>query len=213
MNKPLGATARPHGFALPRRVRRTQTVPILSSETISDDWSRRGSASRRQTPHVCDPGHLSQADRAILDTLKADGRGTFVEVAGELHMSESTVRRRFTDMLDRGCATVITLVHPASLGYQQEVILRKDITPAQASDAKATLAARYGVHHIATTLAPETLTCEVLFKKQPDLVSFIRDVIEPMPGLRRVVAEIELVVYKRAFLLSPWVTQPRPATH
>jgi DNA-binding Lrp family transcriptional regulator len=195
---------------------RSHVAPILDSETISDDWSRRMTSSALRSgsrgPHVCDPTHLTAPDRAILDALKGDGRRTFVELAAELQMSETTVRRRFTEMIDQGCATVITLVQSASLGYEQELILRLDVAPADVEATRFALAAHHGVHQVATMIGPEALTCEILFETQQDLRKFMKDVLAPMASVRRVIAEIELVVYKRAFLMSPWVDLPGP-TH
>lgn len=203
----------------------TRTALVLGSETISDDWSRKQpkaqSVTQRSRRHVCDSTHLAPQDRAVLRALKEDGRRSFVELAADLTISETTVRRRFAEMMDRGCASVITLVQPASLGYEQELVLRLNVTPQYVAAVCDALAGQPGVHHLATVVGTETVICEVLLQTHLDTRRFFDEVLSQLPGVINTIAEIELVVYKRAFILSPWIDSPnrvgprrsQPASH
>jgi hypothetical protein len=108
-------------------------------------------------------------------------------------------------LFERRCARVVTLVQPYSLGYNQELLVRLDVLPKHVEAAVASLSHENGVHHIASNFGATTIVCELMLKSLDDLRSFTHDVIAKLPGLTRMAVEIELIVYKRGFLLCPWV--------
>ncbi|WP_283133483.1 Lrp/AsnC family transcriptional regulator [Rhizohabitans arisaemae] len=180
----------------------TQTDMVLRSRAVARDWSRGGA----RDGHECDPSHLDSVDRTILAALRDDGRRSYADAASALGMSESTVRRRCADVFRRGCAGVVTLVQPHLLGYQQEVLIRLDLLPQHVEGAVRTLEGQEGVHYFATTLGATSLVCELIMKTHDDLHAFIRDVVTPLPGLTRLTADVELIVFKRGFVVCPWAS-------
>jgi DNA-binding Lrp family transcriptional regulator len=190
----------------------TDTSLVLAEHNIANDWPRRFPA-HNEDPHpeyTCSPDHLDATDRAILAELRTDGRRSYAAVAATLDLSENTVRRRCTEIFERRCARVVTLVQPYSLGYNQELLVRLDVLPKHVEAAVASLAHQNGVHHIATNFGATTIVCELMLKSHDDLRIFTQDVIARLPGLTRMAVEIELIVYKRGFLHCPWV-QREPA--
>jgi DNA-binding Lrp family transcriptional regulator len=185
----------------------TDTSLVLAEHNIANDWPRRFPSHNedRHPEYTCSPDHMDAADRAILAELREDGRRSFAAVAASLHLSENTVRRRCTEMFERHCARVVTLVQPYSLGYNQELLVRLDVLPKYVDEAITTLAHQNGVHHIASNFGETTIVCELMLKSHDDLRIFTRDVIAKLPGLTRMAVEIELIVYKRGFLRCPWV--------
>jgi len=196
----------------------TQTALVLQSQAVANDWQHplrpfNPAAEDGREPHQCEESHLAEADRAILSLLRDDGRRSYASIAAELEMNETTVRRRCTDLLRLGCATVITLVQPHLLGYEQEVQIRLDVLPQQLEAAVQTLARQPGVHYLATTFGAMSLVCEIRLKSHHDLYDFVRDVVSQVPGVTKMIAEVDLVVFKRAFVLCPWAdSKPAPIT-
>jgi DNA-binding Lrp family transcriptional regulator len=193
----------------------TQTALVLKSQAVANDWQPPMRPPGRaldgeRFPHQCDESHMAGPDRAILSLLRDDGRRSYASIAAELEMNETTVRRRCTDLLRLGCATVITLVQPHLLGYEQEVQIRLDVLPQQLEAAMQTLARQPGVHYLATTFGAMSLVCEIRLKSHHDLYDFVRDVVSQVPGVTKMIAEVDLVVFKRAFVLCPWASASPP---
>ena len=184
------------------------TSLVLAEHNVANDWPHglRAYEERPLRPeHVCSPSHFDDTDRAILAELREDGRRSYAAVAVVLGLSENTVRRRCTEMFQRRCARVATLVRPHSLGYNEELLIRLDVEPRHADAAVETLAHQNGVHHIASNLGAPSLVAELMLKSHRDIRTFVQDVIAKLPGVSRMSVEIELVVYKRGFLRCPWV--------
>ncbi|MET9104777.1 Lrp/AsnC family transcriptional regulator [Streptomyces antibioticus] len=187
----------------------TDTALVLAEHVVFNDWPRHYADQQGPQPprHICSPDHLDATDRAVLAQLRENGRASYAAVAAALDLSENTVRRRCTEMFTKGCASIITLVQPSSLGYHEELLMRLDIHPRHVDEAIATLSAQNGVHHVSSTWGTTSLTCELMLPSPQDVRTFQREVIAQLPGLNRMTAEIELIVYKRGFLLSPWMKQ------
>jgi DNA-binding Lrp family transcriptional regulator len=189
----------------------TQTDLVLKSLAVANDWQAplrqpRAFSNGEPSSHQCEESHLAAADKAILSLLRDDGRRSYANIAAELQMNETTVRRRCTDLLRLGCATVITLVQPHLLGYEQEVQIRLDVLPQQIDAAMQTLAQQPGVHYVASTFGAMSLVCEIRLKSHHELYDFVRDVISQVPGVIKMIAEVDLVIFKRAFVVCPWAS-------
>ena len=178
---------------------------VLRTFKVAEDWNKAlVSAEAPELLHVCDPSHLGQLDRSILACLKVDGRRSAMDVARELRVDESTVRRRLTKMLETGCARVMTTVQPSSLGYEHELQLELEVLPPHVEEAAAILARQAGVRYLAATLSSASLVCEVVMPDAEGLYDFMNRVIGSLRGLKGTVASIELLVVKRSFQICPW---------
>ena len=190
----------------------TDTTLVLQEHSVANDWPLQvqpKDTEQARAAHVCSADHLDPTDRAILAQLRDDGRRSYAAVAAELKLSENTVRRRCTEMFERRCASVVTLVQPHSVGYNEELLIRLDVLPQHIDKVVKTLAHQNGVHHIASNFGPTSLVCELMLKSHHDLDAFFRDVVAKLPGLTRMSAEVELIVFKRGFLLCPWAQDER----
>ena len=190
------------------------TAMVLAEHNVANDWPQRFPAYEQPPPpeHACSPDHFDATDTAILAELSEDGRRSYAAVAAALDLSENTVRRRCTEMFQRRCARVATLVRPHSLGYNEELLIRLDVPPGHADAAIEMLAHQNGVHHIASNLGSPSLVCELMLKSHQDIRTFVQDVIARLPGVTRMSVEIELLVYKRGFLRCPWVRDEAAAS-
>lgn len=178
---------------------------VLRTFKVAQDWNKAlVSPEASAVLHVCDPSHFSRLDHSILACLKVNGRRSAMDVAHELRVDESTVRRRLTRMLERGCARVMTIVQPSSLGYEHEVQLELEVLPHQVEEAAAILARQAGVRYLAATLSSASLVCEVVMPDAEALYDFMTRVIGSLHGLQGMVAHIELLVVKRSYQICPW---------
>ncbi|MEV8639174.1 Lrp/AsnC family transcriptional regulator [Streptosporangium sp. NPDC051023] len=195
----------------------SQAELVLHTYKVSYDWSlqlldgKAGHLATPPPPHDCAADHLDDLDKDILAALREDGRASFQSVATLLKVSESTVRRRFEAMLERGCAFVATLVPAAALGYEAEVLFWLSVEPARMEAVVELLTEHRGVRFIASTLGQSSLMCEVIMPTTADIHHFTSRTLAAIPGIRSWTASVQLLTVKRAFLSVPWA-QRRIAT-
>jgi DNA-binding Lrp family transcriptional regulator len=175
-------------------VLRTFKAPAVVAEAFPFDPALPGADSEGFDP----------ADRAILTALQHDGRLSYAAVAATTGISETTVRRRIQALLGSQRAKVVTVVHPQSLGYDDEAIIRLDVLPDQVEAVAAQLAAHPGVRHLAATFGETALVAEVLMRTPAETYGFLAETVGRAAGITRMTVEVELLVTKRAYLPTPW---------
>ncbi|GAA5017038.1 Lrp/AsnC family transcriptional regulator [Terrabacter aeriphilus] len=182
---------------------------VLHAYKVSQHWAQGATSSRESStelirePHVCDPSHFDETDLLVLRELRADGRASFRSVADAIGVNESTVRRRFEAMRDRGCAWVLTLVAAPALGFESEIILNIKVAPTRIDAIAGELASYVGVRYLAATLNG-TLMCEVIMPSSEDVFTFLTEGLGRIDGVLGWSASVELLTVKRGFLETPW---------
>jgi DNA-binding Lrp family transcriptional regulator len=161
--------------------------------------------------HGADSEEFDPAERAILTALRDDGRSGYAAVAAATGISETTVRRRIHALLRSQRAEVITVVHPQSLGFDHEAIIRLDVLPEQLETVARQLAAHPGVRHLAATFGETALVAEVLMRTPAETYAFLSETVGSAVGITRMTVEVELLVTKRAYLPTPWAVHAAAA--
>lgn len=188
-------------------VQRCETDLLLHVYKMAHDWSRQllagGDYVPADEPHACGPDHLDPTDRALLTLLRRDGRASFRAVGDALQLNESTVRRRFDALLDRGCVSVVTLVPAPALGFESELLVTVGVAPSRLADVARELARYRGVRYVAATLATSSLMCEVILPTTRDVLGFLTEVLGRLEGVLGWSAGMELRTFKRGFVPMP----------
>ena len=162
-------------------------------------------------PDGAAPWTVDDTDRAILASLRHDGRKSYAAVAAEIGANESTVRRRISSMRATRRAAVVTIVDPLALGYEQVAMIRLDVVPEHLAAVAAELSKHPDVHFLAATFGETALSGEILMRSLDATYEFVTETIGRAPGIMRMLIESELMVTKRAFLTTPWTALPPDA--
>lgn len=185
------------------------SAPVLHTYKVTQNWAQGLIPANDLTstvvaePHSCDPSHFDETDLRILAQLLEDGRASLRSVAEVLGVNESTVRRRFESMRERGCAWVLTLVAASALGFESEIILNISVSPACLDAVAHELATYVGVRYLAATLDC-SLICEVIMPSTRDVYEFVTQGLGKIDGVLGWAAYVELLTLKRGFLETPW---------
>ena len=188
-------------------VARCETDLRLHTYKVAHDWSRHGEPVDRAEPHECAPEHFDATDRAIVAELRGRARDSFRTVAARLGINESTVRRRFEAMRERGCVRVTTLVLSAALGFESEVLLDVTVAPTAFDEVARQLATHRGVRYVAAMLSGNSLMCELILPSERDLFEFTTGTLGALPGVEGWRASMELLTVRRGFVETPWWRQ------
>jgi Lrp/AsnC family transcriptional regulator for asnA, asnC and gidA len=86
-----------------------------SSGTRENAQHSRGAISR--------PRALDDVDRAIIEALQRNGREPFRRIAGEIGISEATVRARYARLCADGILQVTGVTNPLGLGFEAQAMV------------------------------------------------------------------------------------------
>lgn len=183
---------------------------VLHTYKRSYDWSvpvvgEQAAPFALEPPlHTCERGHLDDVDRAVLAAMREDGRASFQSVGNRLGISESTARRRFEAMVERGCAITATFIPAAALGYEAELLFWLSVEPSMQDAVAERLANERGVRMIASLLGQTSLICEVIVPTTADIHHFTSRTLASVPGIQSWTAGVQVLTVKRGFLMVPW---------
>jgi Lrp/AsnC family transcriptional regulator, regulator for asnA, asnC and gidA len=70
------------------------------------------------------PGRgLDALDRSIIEALQHNGRDSFRRIAGEIGVSEATVRARYSRLCDENILQVTAVTNPLGLGFDAQAMV------------------------------------------------------------------------------------------
>jgi DNA-binding Lrp family transcriptional regulator len=196
-------------FASVEGITGTTTDVVMRTFKTSYDWSRElldehgvdpSFVSQAPVPQADDLATLTESDLRLMQLLSDDGRRTFSDLAQDLDMSESMVRRRVSALVDNGYLFFATLVDPQALGYEVELFVKLRVALSELERIATALAARREVRYVSATSGFSDLACEVILRSADDLYDFTTDVLGGLPGVQRTVIAHELATYKRAYM-------------
>ena len=94
---------------------------------------------------------MDSLDRTIIEILREDGRASNAKVARSLRVSEGTVRRRLSKLLQNRVIQVVAVAEPEQLGYHTSAFIGLQVDPARVETEASQLAALPETEHAAIT--------------------------------------------------------------
>ena len=124
---------------------------------------------------------------------------TFVTIAEELGITESTVRRRVTSLLDSGVMQVAAILNPAKIGFTTVAMIGIKVERHRAEDIVRTLASMTDVRYLALSTGKYDLIIEVVQQSNERLLDFLVDTLEDIPGILRTDTHLILKLSKETY--------------
>ena len=154
----------------------------------------------RQRPVAYRPGpvRLDDGDRALLAALADDGRAEFERLAAVTGWSPTTVRRRMTELRERGVLYLDIDVDPSLLGVGPRTLLWLSVAPTHLARAGAALAGHPEVAFAAATTGPTNLYASVVCTDQRDLYRYLTTRVARLPAITHVETAPVIRTVKRA---------------
>lgn len=143
---------------------------------------------------------LSEADRALIRALQADGRQSFVALSRELDIPERTIRRRVNQLLADQVIQITAVTDPAILGYRVAALVglhfdgRRNIRGLITSVTQAA-----AVDYAVITTGRYDALVEVLCRDTSELLSVVHESLAQLPGVRGV----EIFPYLQLYYQEP----------
>lgn len=145
--------------------------------------------------------NLDSVDMKILQMLTEDGRETLSEIADEVGLSTSGVRRRIKNLEDEGIVEGYTAkVNPEKAGYDIAAFLNIDVKSSEARRVAGVLTRCKGVCEVHKTTGNHGLIAKVRAEDRGSISEFVEDRVSTYQGVKDVDITITIETYKEELL-------------
>ncbi|HDN62478.1 transcriptional regulator [Candidatus Bathyarchaeota archaeon] len=136
---------------------------------------------------------VDEVDLRILKMLQEDGRRPFTEIAENLGLSESAVRKRVQALQRKGVIKKFTVeVDPAKLGINTVAIVGVDVDPTKLLEVAQKLCEVKEVRSVATSTGDHMIMTEIWAKDGRELTRIISEKIGKFEGVKKICPAIIL---------------------
>jgi Lrp/AsnC family transcriptional regulator for asnA, asnC and gidA len=142
---------------------------------------------------------IDSTDREIISMLQKDGRLSFAEMAGFLHVSPGMVRLRYNRLVENGNLRVVAITNPMRLGYETMAMIG-----IRAEGNKVMLVAEKirdlsEVIYLIVTSGKYDILAEVMCRDQADLLEFLTKKLYTIDGVRESETFMHLKIMKEIY--------------
>lgn len=126
-----------------------------------------------------------------------DGRATHAEMARQLEVSEGTVRRRLSKLLEDRIIRVIAMAEPEQLGFHTSAFIGLQVDPSRVEGVANELVHLPETEHVAITTGSYDIFIWVNLASSEALASFLHHKVGTVEGVRQTETFVSLETRKR----------------
>ena len=141
---------------------------------------------------------MDSLDHTIIEILQKDGRASNARMARSLGVSEGTVRRRLSKLLQNRVIRVVALAAPEKLGYATSAFIGLRVHPSLVEAVATELASLTQTEHVAITTGRYDIFIWVNLESSSALAAFLHHKVGTVEGVRQTETFISLETRKRA---------------
>ncbi|MGD2165692.1 MAG: Lrp/AsnC family transcriptional regulator [Anaerolineae bacterium] len=146
-----------------------------------------------------DRTELDRLDRDLIRLLQYDGRTPFTQLAEHVDVTEGTVRRRVSRLLDSGIMQIVAVVEPQFLGWAAAAMVGVGVEIGK-SDTVANRVAQFPeVSYLFQASGEFDLFVEVYCKDREHFVDFLNNKLHRIPGILSTRTFMILKMYKLSY--------------
>ena len=149
---------------------------------------------------------MDDLNRLIIETLRANGRIPFTQIAKQAGVSETTIRTRYQNLIAKGVVRTVGILEPKELGFEATAMVTVSAEPGTADQIARAIAEVPEVSHLVTTLGSFDLILQVFCRDLSHLTDVVTQGIQQIPGVRGTETLVIAESYKAACDWSPDLT-------
>ena len=146
---------------------------------------------------------MDELDRLVLQTLQEDGRTPFIKIARQAGVSETTIRRRYGQLVEAGIVRTVGIVDPHALGFQAPAIIGVTVEPGMIDQVAKAIGELPEVSYLVMTLGAFDLVGEVFCRDISHITNLLTQQIHLLPGVRSTETLAIARSYKLSYRWSP----------
>ncbi|MBI2651416.1 Lrp/AsnC family transcriptional regulator [Candidatus Woesearchaeota archaeon] len=129
---------------------------------------------------------IDGTDKAIIQILEDNARASFLDVAKQLKISESTARKRIHNLESEGIIKKYSaIIEPVKVGYGSVALVGIDVISERFLSVAKALTEFDNVKFVATCTGDHMLMVEIWMEKPYELRNFISEKIAKLEGVIR----------------------------
>jgi Lrp/AsnC family transcriptional regulator for asnA, asnC and gidA len=155
-----------------------------------------------QEPHLpgsMGGGILDEIDQRVIRILQADGRKPNTEIARELRVSETTVRKRISQLVSRGLINIVAVPTPRAVGMNLSAIIGISVELPRLRAISAELKRQREVRYCGVSTGRYDIIVEAFFFDQRHFLDFISTRLGRMEGITSLETSVILDVVKFSY--------------
>lgn len=156
-------------------------------------------STQRQPPGQAGAGILDEIDQRMIRILQTDGRRPNTEIARELRVSETTVRKRIAQLLSRGLINIVAVPTPRAVGMNLSAIIGISASLPQLRDLSEELKRQREVRYVGVSTGRYDIIVEAFFFDQRHFLDFISGRLGRMKGITSLETSVILEVVKFSY--------------
>ncbi|HOY19106.1 MAG TPA: Lrp/AsnC family transcriptional regulator [Haliscomenobacter sp.] len=138
-----------------------------------------------------------EIDQIILQSLQADGRKSFSDLAKEMGMAVSTISKRYMNLVDCGILTIVGRVEPERVGLNAYAAIQVQVdTVANVERVAQELLELPEVSFLALRTGDFQLEINVMCRDNTHLMEILRNQMDKISHVRKYEINMYLKVYK-----------------
>jgi Lrp/AsnC family transcriptional regulator for asnA, asnC and gidA len=142
---------------------------------------------------------LDDIDRTIIAYLQYDGRTPYTQIAEEIEITETTVRRRVKRLIDEGLMQIVAVVEPQNMGIEEAAMIGISVQANLISSIADEIAQLPEVTYLFQAAGEYDLIAEVFCKDRDHFVSFLNDKLQQIDGIERTQSFMILKLHKLSY--------------
>jgi len=150
-------------------------------------------------PGPAGAGILDEVDQRVIKILQADGRKPNTEIARELRVSETTVRKRISQLVSRGLINIVAVPTPRAVGMNLSAIIGISVELPRLRDISEELKRLREVRYCGVSTGRYDIIVEAFFFDQRHFLDFISTRLGRMEGITSLETSVILDVVKFSY--------------
>jgi Lrp/AsnC family transcriptional regulator for asnA, asnC and gidA len=142
---------------------------------------------------------LDQLDRQIIRVLQYDGRTPYTQIADQVGVTEGTVRRRVTQLLESGIMQIVGVVEPQYLGWGAAAMVGVSVQGGRIDAVAEQIATFPEVSYLFMASGEFDLFVEVYCKNREQFVCFLNEKLQQISGIQHTRTFMILKMYKLSY--------------
>ncbi|MGN6791056.1 MAG: Lrp/AsnC family transcriptional regulator [Streptosporangiaceae bacterium] len=142
---------------------------------------------------------LDEIDRRVIKILQTDGRRPNTEIARDLHVSETTIRKRVSQLVSQGLINIVAVPTPRAVGLNLSAIIGISVTLPKLKEISEELKRQKEVRYVGVSTGRYDIIVEAFFLDQQHFLDFISSKLSSMEGITGLETSMILDVVKFSY--------------
>src|SRR5205823_10663748 len=168
---------------------------------VAGPMARRpeGRSPQPHSPVLDSDSVLDDIDQQVIKILQVDGRRPNTEIAREMGLSETTVRKRIAQLVSRGLINIVAVPTPRAVGMNLSAIIGISAALPQLRDLSEELKRQRDVRYVGVSTGRYDIIVEAFFFNQRHFLDFISNRLGRMAGITSLETSVILDVVKFSY--------------